>query len=222
MGKDTHALSGPAQRTALEVLAANDVETIIQRNDGVTPTPVISRAILVYNRDRTEHFADGIVITPSHNPPEDGGFKYNPTNGGPADTDVTQWIQDRANELLRRGNADVKRVPFAAAIKARALLQQDFIMPYVNDLRNVVDMEVIRAAGLKLGVDPLGGASGSLLGTDQRSFTAGHYHCEPEGRPDVLVHDGRSRRQDPHGLLQPLRDGTPRRPQGPVPACLRQ
>ena len=115
MGKDTHALSGPAQRTALEVLAANGVETVIQQDDGVTPTPVISRAILVHNRGRTEHLADGIVITPSHNPPEDGGFKYNPPNGGPADTDVTGWIQDRANELLRDGNAGVKRVPFAAA-----------------------------------------------------------------------------------------------------------
>src|SRR5579864_9253178 len=118
MGKDTHALSDPAQRTALEVLAANGVETIIQRDDGVTPTPVISRAILVYNRERREHLADGIVITPSHNPPEDGGFKYNPTNGGPADTDVTKWVQDRANELLRGGNSGVKRVPFATAIKA--------------------------------------------------------------------------------------------------------
>src|SRR5256884_5048410 len=110
MGKDTHAISAPAQRTALEVLAANGVETIIQRNDGVTPTPVISRAILIYNRGRKEHFADGIVITPSHNPPEDGGFKYNPLDGGPADTDVTHWIEDRANELLRNRNAGVKRV----------------------------------------------------------------------------------------------------------------
>ena len=110
MGKDTHALSAPAQRTALEVLAGNGVETVIQRDDGFTPTPVISRAILVYNRSRKEHLADGIVITPSHNPPEDGGFKYNPTNGGPADTDVTKWVQDRANELLRGGNSAVKRV----------------------------------------------------------------------------------------------------------------
>src|ERR1700726_3821744 len=114
MGKDTHALSAPAQRTALEVLAANGVETIIQKGDGVTPTPVISRAILVYNRDRKDHFADGIVITPSHNPPQDGGFKYNPTNGGPADTGVTRWIEDRANELLSSGNAGVKRVPYAS------------------------------------------------------------------------------------------------------------
>src|SRR5262245_56474700 len=114
LGKDPHALSGPAQRTALEVLAGNGVETIIQRDDGVTPTPVISRAILAYNRGRKDHLGDGIVITPSHNPPEDGGFKYNPTNGGPADTDVTQWVQDRANELLRAGNAAVKRMPPAA------------------------------------------------------------------------------------------------------------
>jgi phosphoglucomutase len=158
MGKDTHALSGPAQRTALEVLAANNVETIIQTDDGVTPTPVISRAILVYNRNRQEHLADGIVITPSHNPPADGGFKYNPPNGGPADTDVTHWIEGRANELLRDG-AGIKRVPFAVAIKADTTHQEDFVLPYVQDLRNVIDMDVIRSAGLKLGVDPLGGAA---------------------------------------------------------------
>jgi phosphoglucomutase len=159
MGKDTHAVSDPAQRTALEVLAANNVETIIQRENGVTPTPVISRAILVYNRGRKEHLADGIVITPSHNPPEDGGFKYNPTNGGPADTDVTGWVQDRANSLLRENNAGVKRVPFEAAIKAKTTHQEDFVLPYVRDLGNVVDMDAIRSAGLKLGVDPLGGAA---------------------------------------------------------------
>jgi phosphoglucomutase len=159
MGKDTHALSGPAQRTALEVLAANGVETIIQRDDGVTPTPVISRAILVYNRTRTTHLADGIVVTPSHNPPEDGGFKYNPSNGGPADTEVTQWVEARANALLREGNAGVKRVPFAVAMQAASTHQEDFILPYVNDLRHVVDMDAIRAAGLTLGVDPLGGAA---------------------------------------------------------------
>ena len=159
MGKDTHAVSGPAQRTALEVLAANGVETIIQENDGVTPTPVISRAILVYNRGRKDHFADGIVVTPSHNPPEDGGFKYNPPNGGPADTDVTGWVQDRANELLRTGNAGVKRVPFEKAIRAASTHHEDFVLPYVRDLKNVVDIDAIRAAHLKLGVDPLGGAS---------------------------------------------------------------
>jgi phosphoglucomutase len=159
MGKDTHALSAPAQRTALEVLAANGVESIIQRNDDVTPTPVISRAILVYNRGRKDHFADGIVITPSHNPPQDGGFKYNPANGGPADTHTTKWIEDRANELLQKGNAGVKRMPFASALSAGTTHQQDFVLPYVEDLRNVVDIDAIRAAGLKLGVDPLGGAA---------------------------------------------------------------
>jgi phosphoglucomutase len=161
MGKDTHAVSEPAQRTALEVLAANDVDTIIQQGDGITPTPVISRAILVYNRSRKEkdHLADGIVITPSHNPPEDGGFKYNPPNGGPADTDVTRWVENRANELLRAENAGVKRIPFAKAIRSATTHQEDFILPYVRDLKNVVDMDAIRGAHLKLGVDPLGGAS---------------------------------------------------------------
>jgi len=159
MGKDTHAISGPAQRSALEVLAANNVDTVIQRDDGVTPTPTISRAILVHNQARNERLADGIVITPSHNPPEDGGFKYNPTNGGPAETDVTQWIEDRANELLRRNNAEVKRVGFNTAIRADTTRQEDFVLPYVNDLRNVVDMDAIRSAGLKLAVDPLGGAA---------------------------------------------------------------
>jgi phosphoglucomutase len=159
MGKDTHAVSGPAQRTALEVLAANAVETIIQPDDGYTPTPSVSHAILVYNRGRKEHLADGIVITPSHNPPEDGGFKYNPTNGGPADTDITGWVQDRANELLRGGNTGVKRVTLERAMKASTTHQQDFMMPYVDDLRNVIDMEAIRGAKLKLGVDPLGGAA---------------------------------------------------------------
>ena len=159
MGKDTHALSGPAQRTALEVLAANGVEVIIQRNDGFTPTPVVSHSILVYNRSRSDRLADGIVITPSHNPPEDGGFKYNPINGGPADTDVTGWIETRSNELLRTGNVGVKRTSFATALNADTTHQEDLVLPYVNDLRNVVDMEAIRDAGLALAVDPLGGAA---------------------------------------------------------------
>ena len=159
MGKDTHALSGPAQHTALEVLAANNVETVIQENDGVTPTPVISRAILVYNRNRKKHFADGIVITPSHNPPEDGGFKYNPPNGGPAETDVTHWVETRANELLRAGNVGVKRLTFNKAIAASTTHHEDLMLPYVRDLKSVVDMEVIRGAKLRLGVDPLGGAA---------------------------------------------------------------
>jgi phosphoglucomutase len=159
MGKDTHALSSPAQCSALEVLAANGTETIIQKDDGVTPTPVISREILVYNRGRTSGLADGIVITPSHNPPEDGGFKYNPTNGGPADTDVTSWVQNRANELLKGNNTAVKRIPFAKALRAATTHEKDFIQPYVDDLRGVIDMDAIRGARLKLGVDPLGGAA---------------------------------------------------------------
>jgi phosphoglucomutase len=159
VGKDTHALSSPAQRTALEVLAANGVQTVIQGDDGVTPTPVVSRAILVYNRGRKEHLADGVVITPSHNPPEDGGFKYNPPDGGPADTAVTRAIEDRANELLRAGNRGVKRVPIEAAMRAPTTRQEDLILPYVEDLRNVIDMQAIGAAGLRLAVDPLGGAA---------------------------------------------------------------
>jgi len=158
MGKDTHALSAPAQQTALQVLAANGVETIIQRENGVTPTPVISRAILAHNRGREDHLADGIVITPSHNPPKDGGFKYNLPNGGPADTDVTEWVESRANDLLRKDGQGIKRVPFAAALRAATTHEEDLILPYVNDLRRVVDLEAIRVAGIKLGVDPLGGA----------------------------------------------------------------
>src|SRR3984885_6042932 len=153
MGKDTHALSDVAQRTALEVLASNAVETIIQPGNGITPTPVVSHAILTYNR-RNQALSDGIVVTPSHNPPEDGGFKYNPPEGGPVDTDITGWIQNRANELLRANNQGVKR-----AARGPTIYEQDFVAPYVNDLGNVIDMDAIRGAGLKIGVDPLGGSS---------------------------------------------------------------
>ena len=159
MGKDTHALSDPAQNTALEVLAANEVETLIQPGDGVTPTPVISRAILVYNRERKTNLADGIVVTPSHNPPEDGGFKYNPPHGGPADTAATRWIENRSNELLRSGNVSVKRAALGSAVKAASIHEEDFINPYVSDLSSIVDIEAIRAADLSLAVDPLGGAA---------------------------------------------------------------
>jgi phosphoglucomutase len=138
MGRDTHALSAPARRTALEVLAGNHVHTVIQQNDSVTPTPVISHAILGHNRGRSEHLADGIIITPSHNPPEDGGFKYNPTHGGPADVDVTRWIESRANDLMRNGNAGVKRMGFVKALNAETTRQEDFVLPYVTDLRNVL------------------------------------------------------------------------------------
>lgn len=159
LGKDTHALSGPAQSTALEVLAANEVPTIIQRDDGFTPTPVVSHAILVHNRSHSDRLADGIVVTPSHNPPEDGGFKYNPTNGGPAETEVTNWIERRANEVLKAGNKAVKRMPLASAARAETTHAEDLVMPYVSDLRHVVDMDAIRDARLKLAVDPLGGAA---------------------------------------------------------------
>ena len=159
MGKDTHALSSPAQCSALEVLAANNVETIIQKDDGYTPTPVVSHAILVCNRTRQVPWADGIVITPSHNPPEGGGFKYNQPNGGPADTEVTRWVQDQANNLLRAGNREVKRIPYEKALKAPSTRTEDLVLPYVQDLKNVVDMEAIRDAGLRFAVDPLGGAA---------------------------------------------------------------
>jgi phosphoglucomutase len=159
MGMDSHAISAAAQRTALEVLAANGVETFIQRDNNFTPTPSISHAILTYNRGRKDGLADGIVITPSHNPPQDGGFKYNPPNGGPADTDITGWVQNRANELLKAGNKDVKRMAYESAFKAANTHHHDFITPYVETLGEVIDMDAIKAAGVRIGVDPLGGAS---------------------------------------------------------------
>ncbi len=159
LGKDTHALSKPAERTALEVLAANDVVTSMQKDDGFVPTPGISRAILAANRGKQTGLADGIVVTPSHNPPADGGFKYNPPNGGPADTNVTGWIQDRANQLLREGNRGVKRVTYSSALNAPTTHQDDFVRAYVEDLANVVDINSIRERNIKCGADPLGGAS---------------------------------------------------------------
>jgi phosphoglucomutase len=153
MGKDTHAVSGVAQQTALEVLAAHGVDTVIQEYDGITPTPVISHAILAHNRAGKHGTADGIVITPSHNPPADGGFKYNPPDGGPADTGITGWIQNRANELLIANNHGLIRT------QSTVEKQQDYVPGYVDDLANVVDMEAIRAGGLRIGIDPLGGSS---------------------------------------------------------------
>jgi phosphoglucomutase len=197
MGKDTHALSRPAERVALEVLAANNVEIFIQRDDGFTPTPVISRAILTHNRNRSDSLADGIVITSSHNPPSDGGFKYNPPNGGPADTDVTDWIQDRANDLLRDGNRSVQRIGFDTALKASTTHSQDFVMPYVEDLANVIDFEAIRSTGLKIGIDPLGGAAAAYW-----QLVAERYHINitvvnPKIDPTfafmTLDHDGQIR-----------------------------
>ena len=159
MGMDTHALSEPALATALEVFTAAGMTVMIQKDLGYTPTPVISHAILTYNRSRKAGFADGVVITPSHNPPEDGGFKYNPPHGGPADTKITKVIEDRANEILKNGLKEVKRVPFERARTADTTCEYDYIMPYVHDLKNVIDMKIITDAGLKIGVDPLGGAA---------------------------------------------------------------
>jgi phosphoglucomutase len=158
IGKDTHALSDPAFVTALEVLAGNGVDVMIDRADGYTPTPVVSHAILTYNRGRTSGLADGILITPSHNPPEDGGFKYNPPHGGPADTDVTRWIEERANQFLASNLNGVSRIAYEQARRVATTHKYDFVGSYVNDLASVVDMDVIRGARLKIGVDPLGGA----------------------------------------------------------------
>jgi phosphoglucomutase len=197
LGKDTHALSSPAQRTALEVLAANQVDAIIQRNDGVTPTPVVSWAVLVHNRGQPRRLADGILITPSHNPPEDGGFKYNPPNGGPADVDVTQWVQRRANSLLRDGNRDVKRVPFDTALKAETTHREDLVLPYVSDLPNVVDIESIRHAGLTLGVDPLGGAAlpywEAINSVHRLDVTIANPKLDPSFSFMTVDHDGKIR-----------------------------
>ena len=159
IGIDTHALSEPALASALEVFAANDVDAMIDERDGYTPTPVISHAILTYNKNRTSGLADGIVITPSHNPPDDGGFKYNPPTGGPADTDVTNWIERAANALLETDLKDVQRIPYERARKTSRIHRHDYIGPYVDDLANVVDMEAIGSSGVKIGIDPLGGAS---------------------------------------------------------------
>lgn len=159
LAKDTHALSAPAERTTLEVLAANGIEAVLAQGAGITPVPVISRAIVTHNRTRTSRLADALIATPSHNPPRDGGFKYNPPHGGPAGTAVTAWIEQRANELLENGNRDVKRIPYESARNAATTHSADFITPYVDDLAMVINMAAIAAAGLKLGVDPLGGAA---------------------------------------------------------------
>ena len=158
IGFDTHALSEPAFLSAIEVLAANGVETRMAKEMNYTPTPGISHAILTYNKGRKDSLADGIVITPSHNPPDNGGIKYNPPNGGPADTNITKWVADKANEFLKNGNKEIKREPYEKAVKKDCIKEFDFITPYVQDLRNIIDMESIRAAGLKLGADALGGA----------------------------------------------------------------
>lgn len=197
LGKDTHALSRSAEQTALEVLAANGVETVIQINDGVVPTPVISRAILAHNRGKTSGMADGIVITPSHNPPEDGGFKYNPPNGGPADTDATSVIQKRANEILAGQSVDVQRLPFSKAKAAKTTREIDYVPDYVADLASVIDMEAIRASGIRIGVDPLGGSSlgywKPIAETYGLNITLVNDKVDPQFSFMTLDHDGKIR-----------------------------
>jgi phosphoglucomutase len=197
LGKDTHALSGPAQRTALEVLAANGMEVWIQEQDGCTPTPAISRSILVHNHGEPAQRADGMVITPSHNPPSDGGLKYNPPHGGPADTDVTGWIEARANQLLRAGNLQVRRLTYEAALRASTTRQMDYVMPYVEELSQVVDLDVVRSAGIRIGVDPLGGAALPYWEPIQRHYglelTVINDRVDPQFGFMRLDHDGKIR-----------------------------
>jgi len=206
LGMDTHALSAPAQQSCLEVLAANGVEVRLQENDGYTPTPVISRAILVHNRDAAAPRADGIVITPSHNPPRDGGIKYNPPHGGPADTDATGWIENRANALMAAGNAGVKRLPYAAALAAPTTQAIDFVTPYVEDLANVIDMAAIARAGLKIGVDPLGGAAVAYWRPIAEKYGLNLEVVNPKVDPTfgfmTLDHDGKIRMDcsSPHAM----------------------
>jgi phosphoglucomutase len=197
LGKDTHALSRLAERSALEVLAANGVETFLQRDDGFTPTPVISHAILTHNRARTTALADGIVVTPSHNPPQDGGFKYNPPHGGPADSNVTGWIETHANGYLEAGNAGVQRLPYESARRAASTHAHDFVRPYVDDLGSVVDIAAIRSAGIKLGVDPLGGAAvdywGPIRDIHKLDLTVVNPRVDPAFGFMTLDHDGKIR-----------------------------
>jgi phosphoglucomutase len=209
LGKDTHGISAAAQRTALEVLAANDVQTVFQRDDGVTPTPVVSRAILVHNRSgRAE--ADGIVVTPSHNPPADGGFKYNPPHGGPADTEVTTWIQNRANRLLAESKAEVRRVPYTRALRAATMHAEDLLGPYVDDLPQAIDLDAVRGARLALGVDPLGGSSvrywQRIAETYELDLAVTNPAIDPTFRFMSLDHDGKIRMDcsSPHAMASLL------------------
>lgn len=196
VGKDTHAASRPAERTALEVLSANGVETIIQRYDGYVPTPAISRAILVWNRDHGDASADGIVITPSHNPPRDGGFKYNPPEGGPADSATTKWIQERANDLLSI-TSSVNRMTYENALRAETTHQEDYVRGYVDDLTNVIDTDAIRASGIRLGVDPLGGAALGYWEPVAEKYglnlTVTNTNVDPTFRFMTVDHDGKIR-----------------------------
>ncbi|WP_328875568.1 phosphoglucomutase (alpha-D-glucose-1,6-bisphosphate-dependent) [Streptomyces sp. NBC_00287] len=197
LGADTHALSEPARITALEVFAANDVTVLIDQTDGYTPTPAVSLAILTHNRNRTSGLADGVVVTPSHNPPADGGFKYNPPSGGPAGSEATSWIQDRANEIITGGLKDVRRTPYARALAAPGTGRYDFLGTYVDDLPNVLDLDAIRTAGVRIGADPLGGASvaywGRIAEQHRLDLTVVNPLTDPTWRFMTLDWDGKIR-----------------------------
>lgn len=206
LGADTHALSEPARVTAVEVLAANGVTVLIDSEDGYTPTPAVSHAILTHNHGRTEHLADGIVVTPSHNPPADGGFKYNPPNGGPAASDATSWIQDRANALIEAGLGAVRRMPYAQALAADTTHRYDFLTAYVDDLPSALDLDAVRDAGIRIGADPLGGASvaywGRIAERHRIDLTVVNPLADPTWRFMTLDWDGRIRMDcsSPHAM----------------------
>ena len=222
LGKDTHALSEPAAVTALEVFAANGVEVMVDEDDGYTPTPVISHAILTHNKGRTSGLADGIVISPSHNPPDEGGFKYNPPNGGPADVDVTGWIERHANGLLKDDLRGVRRIPYERARNAPSVHRHDYVGSYVGDLGNVVNMEAIAASGVKIGIDPLGGASVDYWQPVIDRYGIDATIVNKAVDPHLPLHDARLGRQDPDGLLVALRHGEPDRHPRQVRHRLRQ
>lgn len=197
IGMDTHALSQPAFKSALEVLTANDVTVMLSENDEYTPTPAISHAILTYNKNRKQHLADGIVITPSHNPPSEGGFKYNPPNGGPAEQAITNWIQDKANEFLKNKMAGIKRIPFEKALQSSSTKRHNYLKSYVDDLVNVIDMEAIRQSKIRIGVDPLGGAGihywKSIANTYKIDLTVVNEIIDPTFRFMTVDWDGKIR-----------------------------
>ncbi|WP_432031440.1 phosphoglucomutase (alpha-D-glucose-1,6-bisphosphate-dependent) [Streptomyces antibioticus] len=197
LGADSHALSEPARVTALEVFAANDVTVLLDSADGYTPTPAVSHSILTYNRGRTTGLADGVVVTPSHNPPRDGGFKYNPPSGGPAGSDATSWIQDRANDVIAAGLKDVRRLPYTRALTAETTGRHDFLGAYVTDLPSVLDLDAIRSAGVRIGADPLGGASvaywGRIAEQHRLDLTVVNPLTDPTWRFMTLDWDGKIR-----------------------------
>ena len=213
-GADTHALSRPALATAVEVFAANGVHVMLSTGDEFTPTPAVSHAILVHNRGRTGGLADGIVVTPSHNPPRDGGFKYNSPNGGPAEPAITRWVENRANEFLGRHVRDVKRLPTAEAFRSPTIHRHDYLEAYTREISQVIDVDAIRGATLSLGVDPLGGAGVHYWHRIAERHGLNLVERQRRGRSDVQLHDARLGRANPDGSLVSVRDARADRPQG--------